>query len=85
FTQADMVIIDRGREIDERSAILIENGIYRGFGFYNLNYQINNFEVLQSIITPMQHNRDTQHIIQSYMRRNTRLKVMKLNNVGEDK
>ncbi|NNK87275.1 MAG: GIY-YIG nuclease family protein [Flavobacteriaceae bacterium] len=85
FARDNMVIVDRGRSIDERSAILIENGIYRGFGFYNLNYQITNFEVLQSIITPMQHNRDTQHIIQSYMRRNSRLKVLKLNDVGLDR
>ncbi len=85
FSQEDMVIIDKGREVDERSAILIENGVYRGFGFYNLNYQINNYEVLQSIITPMQHNRDTQHIIQSYMRRNKRLKVMKVNGLRQDR
>jgi len=73
-----MVIIDYGREIDERSAILIENGVYQGFAFYNLNYQINNIEILKSIITPMQHNRDSQHIIQSYLRRNKRLKILKL-------
>jgi len=81
FSREDMVIIDKGRAVDERSAVLIENGVYRGFGFFNLNYQINNFEVLQSIITPMEHNRDTQHIIQNYMRKNKNIKIMKLNNV----
>ena len=40
--------------------------------------QINNIEILKSIITPMQHNRDSQHIIQSYLRRNKRLKILKL-------
>ena len=77
FENQNMVIIDYGRELDERSAILIENGIYKGFGFYNLNYQINNIDILKSVITPMQHNRDSQHIIQSYLRRNKRLKVIK--------
>ena len=77
FENQNMVIIDYGREIDERSAILIENGVYKGFGFYNLNYQINNIEILKSIITPMQYNRDTKHIIQSYLRRNKRLKILK--------
>ena len=75
-----MVIIDQGRDHDERSAILIENGVYQGFGFYNLNYQIHNIDILKNIITPMQHNKDSQHIIQSYMRRNKRLKVLKLGN-----
>lgn len=78
FAKQSMVIVDRGRAIDERSAILIENGVYKGFGFYNLNYQINNIEVLQSIITTMEHNGDTKHIIQSYLRRNKSLKIVNL-------
>lgn len=82
FTDENMVIIDRGRDVDERSAILIENGVYKGFGFYNLNYQINKLDVLQSLITPMQHNRDTQHIIQNFMRKNKKLKIMILDKVS---
>ncbi|PWH82184.1 exonuclease [Algibacter marinivivus] len=76
YSNKNMIIVDRGREVDERSAILIENGVYKGLGFFNLNYQINNLEVLESIITPMQNNRDTQHIIQSYLRKNKRLKTI---------
>lgn len=78
FENQNMVIIDRGREIDEGSAILIENGIFKGFGFFNLNYQINNLEILESLITPMQHNRDAQHIIQNFIRKNKRLKIIHL-------
>ena len=74
-----MVIIDRGRDIDERSAILIENGVFKGLGFVNLNYQINNIEVLESIITPMENNRDAQHIIKNYVRKNKRLKIINFN------
>ena len=79
YSNKNMVIIDKGRAIDEHSAILIENGVFKGLGFFNLNYQINNIEVLESIITPMHNNRDTQHIIQSYLRRNKRLKVITFN------
>jgi len=75
FTNQNMVIIDRGRSHDERSAVLIENGIYKGYCFYHLNYQINNIEILKNIIIPMQHNRDTKTIIQSYLRKR---KVMKI-------
>lgn len=74
YKNKNMVIIDRGRAIDEHSAILIENGIFKGLGFFNLNYQITNIEVLESIITPMQNNRYTQHIIQSYLRKNKNVK-----------
>ncbi|MBU3822882.1 GIY-YIG nuclease family protein [Flavobacteriaceae bacterium XHP0103] len=78
YKSKNLVIIDRGRDVDERSAILIENGVYRGLGYYNLNYQINNLEVLESIITPMENNRDTQHIIQSYLRKKKGLKIVHL-------
>ncbi|MBT0608609.1 exonuclease domain-containing protein [Aequorivita echinoideorum] len=78
FQKQSVALIDRGREVDERSVILIENGEFIGYGFYSLNYQINNPEILKSIITPMENNRDTQHIIQSYLRKNKVLKILKL-------
>ena len=74
----DMLLIDKGRSIQEHSVILIKNGTYRGYGFFNLNFQINNPEVLKSIINPMENNRDTQHIIQSYLRKNKVQKILKL-------
>ena len=74
----DMLLIDKGRSIQEHSVILIKNGTYRGYGFFNLNFQINNLEVLKSIINPMENNRDTQHIIQSYLRKNKVQKILKL-------
>ncbi len=79
FENNNMVIIDRGRSYDERSAILIENGVYKGYCFYDLNYQINNIEILRNLIIPMQNNRDTRSIIQAYMRKNKHLKIVKFN------
>ncbi|WP_417291472.1 exonuclease domain-containing protein [Corallibacter sp.] len=76
YTNLNMVIIDKGRDIDERSAILIKNGIFKGLGFFDLNYQITNSDVLESIITPMENNRDSQHIIQAYLRKNKRIKTV---------
>lgn len=78
YDNKDMILIDKGREIHEKSVILIEEGIFKGIGFFDLNHQINNKDILTSLITPMQNNRDTQHIIQSYMRRNKRIKIIEL-------
>ena len=78
YANQHLLIIDRGRDVDERSVILIENGVYKGFGFYNLNYQITNPEVLKSIITPMTNNRDAQHIIQTYLKKRRVLKIIPL-------
>ncbi len=78
FTHPTMLIIDKGRTVDEHSVILIEDNIYKGFGFYNLNFQINNLEILKTLINPMQHDRDTQHIIQGYLRKNKGVKIVKI-------
>ncbi len=75
FDNQNMVLIDRGRTVNERSAVLIENGIYKGYAFYDLNYQINTIEILRNIIIPMQNNRDTRNIIQSHIRKSKSLKI----------
>lgn len=77
FENNNMVIIDKGRTNSERSAVLIEKGVYKGYCFYDLNYQINQIEILRNLIIPMQNNRDTRSIIQSYMRKNKNLKIVK--------
>lgn len=78
YANKSMLIIDKGRDIDERSVILIENGEYKGFGFYSLNHQINNIEILKSIINPAINDRDSQHIIQTYLKKNKVIKLVKL-------
>ncbi|TDT45454.1 DNA polymerase-3 subunit epsilon [Maribacter spongiicola] len=74
-----VLIIDKGREIGEQSAILIKNGSLVGFGFYDLNYQINNIHILESIITPMNGTRDANYLIESYLRKKRVLKIMEIN------
>ncbi|MEP2935085.1 MAG: exonuclease domain-containing protein [Gilvibacter sp.] len=76
YSKKNMLIIDTGRDIDEHSVILIEDGVYRGFGFYNLNFQITSPDILKTIIMPMDNNRDAQHIIQSYLRRKKVKKIL---------
>lgn len=76
FENQNMILIDRGRTVNERSAILIENGIYKGYAFYDLNYQITNIEILKTIIIPMQNNRDVKNIIQTHIRKSKTLKIV---------
>jgi DNA polymerase-3 subunit epsilon len=78
FDNQNMILIDKGRTISERSAVLIENGIYKGYAFYDLNYQITNVEILRNIIIPMQNNRDVKNIIQGHIRKNKTLKIVHL-------
>jgi len=43
-----------------------------------LNFQINNLEILERIITPMNDNRDARHLIQSYLRTRKVIKTLEL-------
>lgn len=76
FETQNMILIDKGRTISERSAVLIENGIYKGYAFFDLNYQITNPEILRAILIPMQNNRDAKNIIQSHIRKSKTVKVI---------
>jgi DNA polymerase-3 subunit epsilon len=48
FENQNMVIVEKGRTVNERSAVLVENGVYKGYTFYDLNYQITNIEILKT-------------------------------------
>jgi DNA polymerase-3 subunit epsilon len=75
----DMVIVDKGRKLGEYSAILIKNGTFKGLGYYDLNYQINNIHILESIITPMAGTRETHRLINAYLQRKKVIRIIDLN------
>ncbi|RUA12728.1 MAG: exonuclease [Flavobacteriia bacterium] len=75
----DMVILDRGRQTGERSFILIKSGVLQGYGHVELNYQINNIPILESIMTPMSGDENTTFIIQSFLRKSNAPKTIALN------
>ena len=77
FHNNTMVIIDKGRTLEERSAVVIENGIYKGYCFYDLNHQINTLQILKNILVPMQNTRDSRNIIQHYINKKKMLKLVK--------
>ena len=78
FYNQSMIIIDRGRTVDERSAVLIEKGEYKGYAFFNLNYQITKIEILKNILIPMENSKDAKNIIKSYIRKKKALKIVRL-------
>ncbi|WP_163444770.1 exonuclease domain-containing protein [Flavobacterium columnare] len=77
FHNNTMVIVDKGRTLEERSAVVIENGIYKGYCFYDLNHQINTLQILKNILVPMQNTRDSRNIIQHYINKKKMLKLVK--------
>ncbi len=78
LNEKSIIIVDKGREIGEYSAILIRNGVFKGHGFYDLNHQINNIHILESIITPVQGDANTRYLIETYLRKRKVLKIVQL-------
>jgi DNA polymerase-3 subunit epsilon len=75
----DVLLIDKGREIGENSVILIKKGSLVGLGYYDLNYQINNMPILETLITPMNGTVNANFIIEAYLRKKRILKTIPIN------
>ena len=75
FSNKNLLIIDKGRNIGEKSIVLIENNEFKGFCYADLSYQINNIEILKSLISPMEDSNFNRDIIKKYLQKN---KVEKL-------
>ena len=70
FSNPNMVLIDRGRHVSEKSVILIENNEYKGYGYTDLGYQINNLEVLQKIVSAPKQLQNQNNIINKFLLNN---------------
>jgi len=76
--EKSVALTDRGRETGERSFILIKKGRIQGFGYVELNHQINNIPILESIMTPIRGDENTTFIVETYLRKNNRIKTIPL-------
>jgi DNA polymerase-3 subunit epsilon len=62
------MIIDHGREWNEKSVVLIENGIYKGFGYFDASTELHTPAEAKNIIQPFKHNDDIQRILNGWAR-----------------
>jgi len=77
FSNENLLIIDRGRTLGEKSVILIENNEFKGFCYTDLSYQINNIEILRTLISPMKNSIYNREIIKKYLQKNTVEKLVR--------
>lgn len=82
FKSRNCIVLDRGRTAAERSAILIENGAVRGYAYVDLKIQITDARMLQSIMVPIEHDPNINHIVQSYLRHKKVFYIIELNSVN---
>jgi DNA polymerase III subunit epsilon len=77
FSNENLLVIDKGRNLGEKSVILIENNQFKGFCFTDLSYQITNIEVLRTLISPMRNSAQNRYIIKKYLQKNSVEKLIR--------
>ncbi|MCA0931854.1 GIY-YIG nuclease family protein [Lutimonas saemankumensis] len=64
------LIKQRGRNREELAFVLIENGIYQGFGFIDSDQQIASLDQLKEFLIMKKDNRDIQKILRGFRNKN---------------
>jgi len=77
FNNDNMLLIDKGRVLDEHSVILIENNEVVGYGYTNLSFQESHLDVLKTLITPIENNPLAKTIIKNYLKSQNSLKIVR--------
>lgn len=78
YKHQNMLIIDKGRNVNEKSVIMIKDYKYLGYGFFNLNHQINNLEILESLLIKNEYVENSKELILNYVRKNNCYKIIDL-------
>lgn len=62
-----VAIIGKGRRLGEQSLVLVEKGSYVGFGFFDREASISDFESARNYIKPSVETKTVQNLINSYI------------------
>ncbi len=76
YREQNFVLMDRGRNIEEQSVILIENGNYKGFGYLDSTMQISSPNELKDIIKPVNYYPDSDMLIKGWLKKNKVKKIV---------
>ncbi len=68
--RGNVLIIDRGREPEDRSLVRIEKGMYLGYGYISVNHAYLRIEEMLESIRPSLDNRDVRQILKNWLRNN---------------
>ncbi len=69
------LIINKGRKLEEKSAVIIENGKVMGYCYYDLNFQINSAQRIASNLIPLTFHRNNRNIVLNYLNKKIGYKI----------
>ena len=78
FSNENMIILLKGRNLEEKSVVVIENNQYVGNTFVALNHQINQPEILHNLITRETLDNHNNNLVNNYLKNNKVEKIIRL-------
>jgi DNA polymerase-3 subunit epsilon len=72
FHALNFAIIERGRKAEENALILIENGHYAGFGYFDNSDNFSSREEISGIVKRSLYYPDSDAIVQAWLRKSKR-------------
>lgn len=76
YNGRSFMILERGRERNEKSIVLIKNGIYQGYCYAPYQYYTKSIEQLNDILLFKKEDRDVRSIVNSYLRNSKKHKII---------
>ncbi len=78
FIHESFVLLDKGRNCDEKAVVLVENHRYCGYGFVPVNEAVLDPHHLKNYINIKPDHRDAHQIIRSYMKHDKAERVIRI-------
>jgi DNA polymerase III subunit epsilon len=76
--QSSFLILDDGRNTNEKAVVLVEQGQYKGYGYMDMDSFNGDIQLLTDCIKAQSHNKDVQQIIRNYISKNSKVTVIGL-------
>jgi DNA polymerase-3 subunit epsilon len=76
FGNENFMVIDKGRRPEEQSLILIENGHYAGYGYFDSSTQVQNPEELKELINHTTYYADQDTLVRGYLKSKSLRKIL---------
>lgn len=77
FGNDNFIIVHKGRIVEEKALILVENNEVFGYGYTNLAFQQNQLDVLKTVLTPVEDALQVKGIIKGYLNKNKVLEIIR--------
>ncbi len=70
FSTPSFCFMDKGREHDERSIVLVENGHFKGYGYMDEFSSIQTIDDIKNLISPSPYYPDMDDLLRSWLKKN---------------